>query len=170
MGLFFDVHIIHLATGCPFPNSGPQQQSQCVTYHLRVTPKLYVPVPGLRHSRGSTSAAFAVSVMDVFASPQCWDAKIQPSKGRGEHAGCGFGVCVPHPRSLCSLLLRSLAHTSCGRWEMRGLKRSLGAPTAAPRVCWRSGAVRRAQERSLRCLPVPPLAFSFMPQPARGVF
>lgn len=29
MGFFFNVHIIHLATGCPFPNSGPQRQSQC---------------------------------------------------------------------------------------------------------------------------------------------
>ena len=71
MGLFFNVHIIHLATGCPFPNSGPQQQSQCVMYQLRVTPKLSVPVPGLRHSRGSTDAAFAISAMDVSTDPQC---------------------------------------------------------------------------------------------------
>lgn len=72
MGLFFNVHIIRLATGCPFPNSEPQQQSQCVTYQLRVTPqKLYVPVLGLRHSRGSTDAAFAMSVVDVSANPQC---------------------------------------------------------------------------------------------------
>lgn len=71
MGLFFNVHIIHLGTGCPFPNSGPQQQSQCVTYHLRVTLKLYIPVPGLRHSWDSTDAAFATSAMDVSANPQC---------------------------------------------------------------------------------------------------
>lgn len=71
MGFFFNVHIIHLATGCPFPNSGPQQQSQCVTYQLRVTPKLYVLVPGLRHSWGGTDAAFAMSVMEVSANPRC---------------------------------------------------------------------------------------------------
>lgn len=70
MGLFFNVHIIHLATGRPFPNSGPQHQSQCVTYQPRATPKLYVPVSGLRHSRGGTSAAFAMSTMDVSANPQ----------------------------------------------------------------------------------------------------
>lgn len=79
MGLFFNVHIIHLAAGFPFPNTGPEQQSQCVTYHLRVTPKLYVPVPGLGHSWGNTDAAFAVSTMDGSAN-QHWDAKMQPSK------------------------------------------------------------------------------------------
>lgn len=145
MGLVFNIHIIHLATGCPFPNSGPQQQSQCVTYQLRVTPKLYIPVPGLGHSWGSTDDAFAVSVMDVSANPRRSDAKMQLSKGRGEHGGYSFGVRVPS--SLRSSLLRSLVHMLCGRWEIRRLKCSLGALAAPlvqgqPRVfCPRSWAV-----------------------------
>lgn len=178
MGLVFNIHIIHLATGCPFPNSGPQQQSQCVTYQLRVTPKLYIPVPGLGHSWGSTDDAFAMSVMDVSANPQRSDAKMQLSKGRGEHGGYSFGVRVPS--SLRSSLLRSLVHMLCGRWEIRRLKCSLGAPAAPlvqgqPRVfCPRSWAVRWAQERSLPAaedvLPARPCPHAFLLAPAHGFF
>lgn len=112
MGLFFNLHIIHLATGCPFPNSGPEQQSQCVAYHLRVTPKLYVPVPGLGHSRGGADAAFATSTMDGSAN-QCWDARTQPSKRERRTRW-------PQPRCPRSPVPVPFAPGCCARWCVGG--------------------------------------------------
>lgn len=61
-------------------------------YQLMVTQKLYVPIPGFRHSRGSVDAAFGMRTMDMSANPQCQDAKVQLSKKRGEHAWGSLGV------------------------------------------------------------------------------
>lgn len=56
-------------------------------YQLMVTQKLYVPIPGLRHSQGSMDAAFAMRMMDMSANPQCQDAKVQLSKEGRTHLG-----------------------------------------------------------------------------------
>lgn len=127
--------IIHLATGCPFASP------VSVTFQLRVTPKLPIPVLGL-------GTAFA---MDIPTAHPCWDVELQPSTGRGERAGCSSSVCVPLSPSL-QLLSR------VGDWGLEHILGTLRVPKSQG-VLWNWTGM--GMERSLPLIPSlsPPGAF-----------